>query len=84
MQLRYLPALVMLIAGCVGCVFSIVKSYDLLFTMKMELIVMIIFFIIGTLAKKIISKILSEENHTQTDSLNDVDGSNENINSKEE
>lgn len=58
MQLRYLPALVMLIAGAVGCGFGIYKSIDLNYFMKMELIIMIIFFFVGKVAAKLINSIL--------------------------
>lgn len=54
MQVRYLPSLTMLIAGAIGCIVGIINHYDISYMMKMELVVMILFFFIGSLAKKII------------------------------
>ena len=63
MQIRYLPALVMLIAGAIGCVIGIINNYDTSYMMKMEVVVMLMFFVIGSIAKKIISLVLNFGNN---------------------
>ena len=71
MQIRYLPALVTLVAAAVVCIFGVVNSYDVTFLMKAEIITIIVFYLIGNVASKIINKVLldvpkeSEENEEE-------------------
>lgn len=54
MRERYIPALIMLIAGAITCILDIYRKADLLPSLKRLLLVLIIFYIIGLLAKEII------------------------------
>lgn len=58
MQTRYIPAFVMLIAGAITGIISILKKFEFLYTLEILLIVLILFYIVGILAKKIIEKTL--------------------------
>lgn len=78
MQIRYLPALIMLIAAALGCIMGIVKHYDTSYMMKMEIIVMIIFFVIGKIARNLIGKIIESVNKEE-DTEEEIQEENENI-----
>lgn len=60
MQIKYLPALVTLVAAAVVCIFGVVNSYDVIFLMKTEIITIIVFYIIGRVASKIINNVLMD------------------------
>lgn len=84
MRTRYIPAGVMLLAGAVTCIISIVQKQEVVAALKTLLIVLILFYIIGFIAKFFIEKILkdftgketqnAEENLDGEDS--DTDGNN--------
>ena len=77
MQIKYLPALVMLIAGAVGCVMGIIYNYDTSYMMKMEIVVMAVFFVIGTIAKKIIGVVLNSDKSGIPGSIENAETDNE-------
>ena len=56
MLLDLLPQIVMLVAGAVTCIFALVKQYDGLKSVALLLGVLVGFYIIGCIAKKIIYK----------------------------
>lgn len=58
MQRKYIPAVVMLSAGAVTCIVSIVNKLDVLLSLEILLGVLIVFYVIGIIAKNIISKVL--------------------------
>lgn len=58
MQRKYIPAIVMLSAGAVTCIVSIANHLDELLSLEILLGVLIVFYIIGIIAQKIISKVL--------------------------
>lgn len=58
MQRKYIPTVVMLSAGAVTCIVSIVNKLDVLFSLEILLGVLIVFYVIGIIAKNIISKVL--------------------------
>ena len=72
MRERYLPALIMLIAGAITCILDISNKTDLLTSLKRLLIVLIVFYIIGLIAKEIIVKTLiaKRSKDDQTDTVN--------------
>ena len=85
MKTKYIPALVMLLAGVVNCLYTMLSGMSLLDFTKRLLIVLIIFYIIGVVVKIVIDmnckdlgddnqKIQSEEN--EAGKLDDI----ENIN----
>ena len=85
MKTKYIPALVMLLAGLVNCLYTMLSGMSLLDFTKRLLIVLIIFYIMGVVVKIVIDmnfkdlgddnqKIQSEEN--EAGKLDDI----ENIN----
>lgn len=77
MRTRYIPAGIMLLAGAVTCIVSILQKQDIIRSLITLLVVLILFYIIGLVAKFFIEKILkdmkengniSEENNDSIDS----------------
>ena len=60
MRNRYIPAFTMLSAGAVVSIFCIVKKMDVLYSLKLLLAMLIIFYLIGLVAKRVIGKIQEE------------------------
>ena len=60
MQNRYIPAFTMLSAGAVVSIFCIVKKMDVLYSLKLLLAMLIVFYLIGLVAKKVIGKVQEE------------------------
>lgn len=65
MQLEYLPQLIMLIAGAITCIITLVKRFEVLTSLEILLGVLIGFYIIGLIAKKIIMKTIEETEGTK-------------------
>lgn len=57
MQTRYIPAIIMLLAGAVTSVISILNRVDTLNSLIRLLVVLIVFYFIGLIAKSIIEKV---------------------------
>lgn len=53
MRERYIPPLVMLLAGAIVSIYNIVKKTELLTALKQLLIILIIFYILGIIVKYI-------------------------------
>ena len=60
MKNRYIPAFVMLVAGLISCLFSIVHQWDVTYSLILLFFVLIIFYCIGKIAARIISKMQAE------------------------
>lgn len=58
MRDRFIPALITLIAGALTCIIDIYYKSDLLSSLKRLLLVLIVFYVIGLIAKAIINKVL--------------------------
>lgn len=58
MRDRYIPALITLIAGAITCIFDIFRKADLLPSLIRLLVVIIIFYFLGLIARAIIRKVL--------------------------
>lgn len=58
MDIRYLPSLIMLVAGAIACVFSIVRGWDVTYSLVVLLIVLVVFLILGKIAQKLIISIM--------------------------
>lgn len=61
MKTRYIPAVTMLSAGAVISITSIIKEWDVLESLKLLLGVLILFYILGLIAKAIITKTLEKD-----------------------
>lgn len=62
MRLRYISAFITLIAGTITCIISIVRHADTLKSLKTLLFVLILFYVIGLIAQKIIMHVLKPNN----------------------
>lgn len=60
MRTRYIPAGIMLIAGAVTCIISIMQRQDIVKSLITLLIVLLLFYVIGLIAKYFVEKILKE------------------------
>ncbi|WP_310602595.1 hypothetical protein [Anaerosporobacter sp.] len=61
MRARYIPSIVMLLAGTIACAFCLINSYSVLLTLEILLGVLIIFYIIGLIARNLIIKIITTD-----------------------
>lgn len=59
MKFRYLPATVMLSAGAITSIACILNNYETLYSLKLLLSVLVIFWIIGSLARVALIKIIN-------------------------
>ena len=64
---KYIPAITMLTAGAIVCILNIVQRRNVLEGLKVLLAVLIIFYVIGLLARKLIEKILIDLNEKNSD-----------------
>lgn len=58
MKLEFVPKFITLLAGAVVCVITIAKDMDVTYSLELLLATLIIFYIIGLIAKKIIQKVI--------------------------
>lgn len=72
MRTRYIPAGVMLLAGAVTCIISIVQKKDIVKSLIILLVVLILFYIIGLIAKYLVEKILKDFKENEIDVIADV------------
>jgi flagellar biosynthesis/type III secretory pathway M-ring protein FliF/YscJ len=69
MRTRYIPSIIMLLAGTITCAFCLIKSYSVNLTLEILLGVLIIFYIIGLIARNLINRIIT----TDLEQSEDVD-----------
>ena len=60
MQNHYIPATTMLSAGAIVSIFCIIKKVDVLYGLKLLLVMLIVFYIVGLIAKRIIGRVQEE------------------------
>ena len=58
MKTEFIPKFIMLLAGAIVCIISIVKHMDTTYSLEILLGVLILFYIIGCLARRIIEKVM--------------------------
>lgn len=61
MRTRYIPSIIMLLAGTITCAFCLIKSYSVELTLEILLGVLIIFYMIGLIARNLINRIISAD-----------------------
>jgi F0F1-type ATP synthase assembly protein I len=66
MRERYIPAMIMLLAGTITSIINILNKVELVSGLKRLLLVLILFYILGLIAKGIINKALAAKKK-QTD-----------------
>ena len=65
MRDRYIPAFIMLLAGAITIVFNIIKKVDINTSLKRLLLILILFYIIGLIARWLLLKITKPKNQEQ-------------------
>ncbi len=65
MKNRFIPAFVMLTAGLICALFSIVKKWDVTYSLVLLLFVLLIFYAIGKIAARIIAYMQAENTAQQ-------------------
>ena len=60
MKYRYIPAFVMLLAGLVCCILSVVQGWPVMTSLITLVIVLFLFYIIGQIAAQIVGKVQAE------------------------
>lgn len=58
MKTEYIPKVITLLAGAIVCIVSIVKHMDTTYSLEILLAVLIVFYLIGCLARLIIEKVM--------------------------
>lgn len=58
MKLEFIPKFIMLLAGAIVSVITIVEDMDVTYSLELLLATLVIFYIIGLIAKKIIQKVV--------------------------
>lgn len=58
MKAEFIPKFIMLLAGAIVCIITIVNGTDVTYSLEMLLATLIIFYIIGLIVKKIVVKVL--------------------------
>ena len=61
MRTRYISSIIMLLAGTITCAFCLIKSYSVDTTLEVLLGVLIVFYIIGLVARNLVNKIITTD-----------------------
>ena len=59
MKYRFIPAFVMLLAGLVCCILSVVQRWPVMYSLVVLVIVLIIFYIIGQIVAQVVGKVVA-------------------------
>lgn len=60
MKQRYIPALVMLVAGLICCVLSIVQGWPVKYSLVALIVVLVLFYVIGQVSAQIVGRVQAE------------------------
>lgn len=60
MRTKYIPAIIMLTAGAIVSIISLKMKFDTLYSLELLLVVLIVFYILGIIAKTIIIKTITQ------------------------
>lgn len=63
MKTRFIPALITLLAATCVSVINIINKTELVLGLKTLIVVIVIFYILGTIAKKIINNAITKDDH---------------------
>ena len=72
MQNRYIPAVTMLSAGAIVSIFCIINKVDVLYSLKLLLAMLILFYMIGLIAKRIIGRVQEEAQIQYAERLREI------------
>lgn len=73
MLLKFLPQLIMLTAGAVTCIITMIKRFEVLTSLEILLGVLIGFYIVGLIAQKIIMKTIEETQEQKPEEEREVE-----------
>lgn len=76
MKLEFIPKFITLLAGSVVCIITIVNDMEVVYSLELLLATLVIFYIIGLIAKKIIQKVLEGNmfvKNTDDNTLQDIE-----------
>ncbi len=75
MQERFIPPFVMLIAAAITGIINIINNVDKLTALKRLLLVIIIFYIVGLIARTVVKKALSQKpDREETEASQEITG----------
>jgi len=70
MRERYIPAIIMLIAGVVTCILNMLNNVERIAGLKRLLLILVIFYFVGLIAKGLIKKALNIRPNQEEDREN--------------
>lgn len=73
MKTKSIPAIIMLLAGAIACIAGIASHLDVAGFVKMLLIVLIVFYLLGCIVKIILDSNFKEEEKETTDGESESD-----------
>lgn len=77
MKLEFVPKFIMLLAGAVVSIITIINDMDVTYSLELLLATLIIFYIIGLITKKIIQKVMESnmfvKQQTEDSEMEDID-----------
>ena len=84
MKTKSVPALIMLLAGAIDCIACIASHFDVAGFVKMLLIVLIVFYLLGCIVKMILDSNfkIEEKEATDGEAESEQEGAEENANDK--
>lgn len=83
MKTKYIPALVTLVAGAITAILNILHHADNMFALKSLLLTLVIFFIIGQIAKGALESVLIKRAEEEEEENQDEEEANEEETPKE-
>lgn len=72
MRTKYIPAIIMLTAGAFVSIISLIMKFELLYTLELLLVVLIVFYILGIIAKVIIVKTITQSPKVEDDEESEI------------
>ncbi|MDE6209684.1 MAG: hypothetical protein K2M73_08465 [Lachnospiraceae bacterium] len=60
-RFKYIPSIVMLLAGFIACITTIVNKYDIIETLIIILVVLVSFYIVGLIIRALFNKFIIVE-----------------------
>lgn len=73
MKAEFIPKFIMLLAGAIVCIITIVNGTDVTYSLEMLLATLIIFYIIGLIVKKIVVKVLEGNMFVKQSDTNNIE-----------
>lgn len=84
MKTEFIPKFVMLLAGAIVCIISIVRDMDVTYSLEVLLATLIIFYLIGCIAKKIIEKVKTSNRFIRQQRDEEIQEAQEQLKSEED